>query len=82
MMTDTRHQRQMALRTTALNSMLLAIKAVKKDGIKKKKKKDRHEEQLLFSNKEGVATIATHGDPELSPARKRLVEAQTLMPNT
>ena len=81
--TDTRHQRQVALRTTTLNSML-AIKAIKGQDQRRKKerKKERHEEQL-FSNKEGVATIATHGDPEqLSPARKHLVEAQTLVPNT
>ena len=29
-----------------------------------------------------MATIATRENPELSPARKQLVEAQTLMPNT
>ena len=54
--TDTRHQRQMALRTTTLNSVL-AIKAV--EGQDQRRKKERHKEQL-FSNEEGVAIIATH----------------------
>ena len=51
--------------THSINSVL-AIKAVK--GQDQRRKKDRHEEQL-FSNKEDVATIATHGDPELKVQR-------------
>ena len=70
--------RWLSARLHTLNSTLV-IKAIKRTG---SKKEDRCEEQL-FLNKEGVAaTIATHGNPELSPARKHLVEAQTLVPNT
>ena len=71
----------MALRTTTLNSSTLKIKAsYQRIG---SKKKERYEEQL-FSNKEGVATIATHGDPELSKSGEETSgrSAKTLMPNT